>query len=153
MKRIYLVWATAILSLLGVGISAFTLLERMGAVSGEFCSINSKFNCDVVNSSVYSEILGLPVGLIGILGYGALLAGIFLYERSRFEWLITVMGSAALLGIAFSLYLTYIEAFVLYTWCIVCISSQVTMILVAIAILWLRRLDYHPPKTIKELHE
>jgi uncharacterized membrane protein len=97
-------------------------LERHYAKSATaFCDIGQKFNCDIVNRSEYSTMMGIPVAGIGIAGYGVLLALATVY-RSRMEtpnWLLAV----ALGGLGFALYLTYVEGYVLETWCILCLSS------------------------------
>jgi uncharacterized membrane protein len=81
------------------------------------CSINEKWDCGIVNHSPYAEILSVPVASIGIAGY--LLIGILAMLRRR-GWLL----AAALIGMAFALYLTNIEARVLGVWCLYCVISQ-----------------------------
>ncbi len=70
-----------------------------------------RFNCDIVNRSEYSTVMGIPVAGIGIAGYGVLLALATIY-RSRAETP-TRLLAAALAGLAFALYLTYVEGYVL----------------------------------------
>ncbi|MCU1300052.1 MAG: vitamin epoxide reductase family protein [Candidatus Sulfotelmatobacter sp.] len=65
--------------------------------------------------------MGIPVAAIGIVGYGVLLVLATLY-RSRAETP-TRLLAAAVAGLVFALYLTYIEGHVLETWCILCLSS------------------------------
>jgi uncharacterized membrane protein len=65
--------------------------------------------------------MGIPVAAIGVLGYGLLLA-LSTYYRSRVETPARLLW-ASLAGLAFALYLTYVEAYVLETWCILCVSS------------------------------
>jgi uncharacterized membrane protein len=65
--------------------------------------------------------MGIPVAGIGIVGYGVLLVLATVY-RARVETPTRLLG-AALTGLAFALYLTYIEGYVLETWCILCLSS------------------------------
>ena len=66
-------------------------------------------------------MFGIPVALIGILGYGVLLVLAALY-RAKAEISLMLLV-AALAGLGFALYLTYVEAFVLAVWCILCLSS------------------------------
>ena len=97
-------------------------LERHYAKSATaFCEVGEKFNCDIVNRSEYSTVMGIPVAGIGIVGYGVLLVLATVY-RARVETPTRLLG-AALTGLAFALYLTYIEGYVLETWCILCLSS------------------------------
>jgi uncharacterized membrane protein len=74
-----------------------------------------------VNRSEYSSLMGIPVAGIGFVGYGMLLALATIY-RSRAETPLRLLVAAAA-GLAFALYLTYVEGYVLDTWCILCLSS------------------------------
>jgi uncharacterized membrane protein len=90
-----------------------------------------------VNRSEYSSILGIPVALIGMLGYAAL-AGLATVYRERRDTPAILFGGAAA-GLAFALYLTYIEGHVLGVWCILCLSSLgliATTTIVASVIWW-----------------
>jgi uncharacterized membrane protein len=75
----------------------------------------------MVNRSIYSAVFGIPVALIGIFGYGILLVLATLYRAKTETPLILLVAS--LTGLGFALYLTYVEAFVLAVWCILCLSS------------------------------
>ena len=74
-----------------------------------------------MNRSEYSTISGIPVAGIGVAGYAALFVlATFLRTRSETP---TRLLAASLAGLAFALYLTYIEAYELTTWCILCLIS------------------------------
>lgn len=111
--------AIALLAIVGAGISVVSLVSHYGSSPSEYCDFDETFNCDLVNRSVYSSFLGVPVALIGIVGY-ALLLGLSL-ACSRMASALLLAG--ALAGLAFALYLTYIEAFILAVWCILCLGS------------------------------
>lgn len=111
----------AILALGGVVVSAISLERHYATSASGFCDFNQKFNCDIVNRSEYSSILGIPVAGIGVAGY-ALLFVLSAFQQSRRETPTRLFG-LALAGLAFALYLTYIEAYKLETWCILCLSS------------------------------
>src|SRR5262249_60113512 len=84
----------------------------------------------IVNRSIYSTVMGVPVAAIGIAGYlGLLMLSTVFRESSDAPML---LFSASLAGLAFALYLTYIEGFVLATWCILCISSLVLIFGIAV---------------------
>jgi uncharacterized membrane protein len=74
--------------------------------------------------------LGIPVALIGIVGYAVLLALATLY-RAKAETP-TMLLIASLAGMGFALYLTYIEAFVLAVWCILCVSSVILIAVITV---------------------
>jgi vitamin-K-epoxide reductase (warfarin-sensitive) len=111
----------ALLAVAGVAVSSVSLAQHYGTSKTAYCDFGDSFNCDIVNRSSYSSIMGIPVALVGVLGYLALLALSTLY-RSRADTPIILLV-AALAGLGFALYLTYIEAYVLGVWCILCLSS------------------------------
>ena len=123
-RRICLV--IAVLALAGIAVSSLALQNHYAKSTSSYCDLGESFNCDIVNRSTYSVVLGLPVGLIGIIGYALLLALSTLY-RAKAETpamlLIATLG-----GLAFALYLTYVEAFVLAVWCLLCLSSLVLIL-------------------------
>jgi len=113
--------AIAVLAVAGVLVSAVSLERHYAKSATAFCDLGEKFNCDIVNRSEYSSVMGIPVAGIGIAGYLVLLALATVY-RSRPEtptWLLAAAGA----GLGFALYLTYVEGYVLETWCILCLSS------------------------------
>ena len=123
--------AIAVLSIAGVVVSAISLQRHYAKSATSYCDFNEKFSCDIVNRSEYSSIEGIPVAAIGVLGYVALLLLSTLW-RSRPDtpnWL--VGGSVS--GLVFALYLTYIEAYVLTTWCILCLISLGLIFLITAA--------------------
>jgi vitamin-K-epoxide reductase (warfarin-sensitive) len=128
----------AILAVCGVVVSSVSLQHHYAKSKTEYCDIGETFNCDIVNRSEYSSILGIPVALIGMLGYAAL-AGLATVYRERRETPALLLGGA-LAGLAFALYLTYIEARVLGVWCILCLSSLavIASITVTSLLVWVR---------------
>ena len=115
----------AILALVGIAVSAVALRNHYGHDKSSYCDLGENFNCDIVNRSTYSAVMGIPVALIGILGYATLLALATLY-RAKAETPVMLL-IAGLAGLGFALYLTYIEAYVLAVWCILCLSSLIVV--------------------------
>ena len=128
----------AILAVGGILASSVSLKHHYATSKTEFCDIGNTFNCDIVNRSEYSEILGIPVALIGMVGYAAVLGLATAYRERRETPSLIFAGAAA--GLAFALYLTYIEGRVLGVWCIMCLSSLalISGIAVVSAVLWFR---------------
>ncbi len=120
--------AIAVLALAGIVVSSVSLHHHYGTSQTTYCDFGENFNCDIVNRSIYSTVLGLPDALIGILGYAGLLALTTLYRAKAETPAMLLIGSVA--GLSFALYLTYIEAFVLATWCILCLTSLTLMVLI-----------------------
>ena len=113
----------AVLAIAGMAVSGVSLQRHYAKSVTSFCEMGEKFDCDIVNRSEYSSVMGIPVAGIGIVGYFALLWSA-MRCRSRREsptWLL----AASVSGLAFSLYLTYVEGHMLGTWCILCLSSLV----------------------------
>lgn len=105
-----------LLALAGVGVSGLALHVHYSTET-QPCSINEKWDCGIVNHSPYAAIEGVPVAAIGIAGY--LLIAVLAFLRRR-----SLVLMAALVGMAFALYLTNIEAKVLGVWCLYCVVSQ-----------------------------
>lgn len=111
----------SVLALGGVAVSSVSLYHHYGTSQTSYCDFGESFNCDIVNRSTYSTISGIPVALIGIVGYlGLLLLATFYRNKAETP---TRLALASLAGLSFALYLTYIEAFVLAAWCVLCLSS------------------------------
>ena len=128
----------AILAVCGIVVSSVSLQHHYAKSKTEYCDIGESFNCDIVNRSEYSSILGIPVALIGMLGYAAL-TGLATLYRERRDTPALLLGGA-LAGLAFALYLTYIEGRVLGVWCILCLSSLALIASIAVTslLVWVR---------------
>ena len=111
----------SVLALGGVAVSSVSLYHHFGTSQTSYCDFGESFNCDIVKRSTYSTISGIPVALIGIVGYlGLLLLATFYRHKAETP---TRLVLASLAGLSFALYLTYIEGFVLAAWCVLCLSS------------------------------
>ncbi|CAN5762955.1 hypothetical protein BH23GEM9_BH23GEM9_34820 [soil metagenome] len=119
----------AVLALIGVLISAYMTAYKFGLLGEIVCGTGG---CSTVQNSPWASFMGVPVPLIGLLGYGALmataLAGVEAFRTSRLVPLTLVAGASV--GLLFSAYLTYLEAFVIHAWCRWCITSAVLSVLV-----------------------
>jgi uncharacterized membrane protein len=129
------------LSLVGVALSVYALTLHFAPSDSSFCNISANWNCDRVNKSEWAQFLGIPVAVLGLLGYLAVFLG-FLKRRALskalsftdadvlmyLRWLITVM-------FAFQIYLTGVEIFAIKAYCIVCLASQ-AIILAMFALAW-----------------
>ncbi|PIS40825.1 MAG: hypothetical protein COT26_01285 [Candidatus Kerfeldbacteria bacterium CG08_land_8_20_14_0_20_43_14] len=122
-----------ILSALGIVVSGYSLKLHYSIGSSSFCNFNSTINCDAVNHSWASEIAGVPVALMGIIGYALLLLGGFwllvIKKITNFTW--GAMALASLFGLGFSLFLTGVEIFSLRAYCLFCVTSQLLMLIIA----------------------
>lgn len=120
-----------LLAFLGIIVSSLALKVHYDQPGAEPCSINAKWDCGEVNHSPYAMIGPVPVAAIGIAGY-ILIAILALARRKN------LLLFSTLLGLAFALYLTNIEAHVLEIWCLYCVISQcIIAILALLSIGWM----------------
>ncbi|MBI3159104.1 MAG: vitamin K epoxide reductase family protein [Chloroflexi bacterium] len=94
--------------------------------------------CDVVNSSIYAEIGGIPIALLGAAAY-AFLIFLYIVETRAGFWAdnagILNFG-LTLAGVLYSAYLTYIEVAVLKAICPFCVVSAVAMLALFVLAVW-----------------
>ena len=109
-KNLY--YLKIILAIAGILVSIYLYLIKFDVVP-LVCGLSS---CDLINQSKYSYIMGIPVSLLGVIFYGILL--VLLWFKK-----IMYIKIVALCGLIFSVYLTYIEAFVLNAFCQWCLFS------------------------------
>jgi uncharacterized membrane protein len=120
--------AIPILSIIGLGASIYlTYVE----VTHTRALCGPVGDCNAVQSSPYAKLFGvLPIGLLGAFGYIAILV-MWLWRRFHTDSLSKIAGPAmfgmALFGTLFSIYLTYLELFVIHAVCIWCLSSAVSI--------------------------
>ncbi len=118
----------ALLAVAGMVVSVLALQVHYSTTT-EPCDINAKWDCGIVNHSPFAEIAHIPVAAIGIAGYLAM-GGLALLKRWR--WL----AALALAALGFSLYLTYIEKYVLEVYCIYCVTSLGIIVVLTALSLW-----------------
>ncbi len=121
-------YAFPILSLVGLGVAlylAYVETQEVAAVCGPIG------DCNAVQQSPYAKLFGvLPVGVLGAAGYIAILL-VWFWGRLRKDWLAQKANLAVfvmtLFGLIFSIYLTYLEPFVIKAVCAWCLTSAVIM--------------------------
>jgi uncharacterized membrane protein len=123
-----------VLAMIGVAVSLYLLTVHWGWWQAVCLGVG---DCEAVNQSRYSELLGVPVALLGALTYLAFIVCSVLIAR---DVLADVLRRAqffvAAIGVAFSAYLTYIELFVLRNICPWCVLSAIVITLIAIFSAW-----------------
>jgi len=132
--------AAALLSLVGVSVSSYLYLYKIGKIGTMACGTGG---CETVQTSEWARFLGIEVSLLGLLGY----LGLFLVALAGLQPPLVARRGVALLlvamsglGVAFAFYLTVLEVFVIHAICYWCVGSAVIIILVlAASLLDLRR--------------
>ena len=133
--------ASAAVALAGLGIAGYlTAVHYAGGTP--VCAI--AHGCAVVQESAYAQIAGVPVALLGAIGYVAILTCLALDgERAR-----TAAAFLSLGGLGFSAWLTYVEVAELQAICIWCVGSALCMALLA-GLSAARVLEGGAPSTIR----
>lgn len=114
----------ALLALAGAGIAAYLTVVHF-ADQPIVCS--SIGDCELVNSSEYAKLAGIPVAILGLMSYVVLFVVISASAFRRDFTLLMLAWGIALAGFAFSMYLTYIELYVLDAICVWCVGSASVM--------------------------
>lgn len=99
------------------------------AQTQSFCDISETVSCDVVTTSIYSEIFGVPVSILG-LGYFGLTFLLTIFNRRK--GVFQLLFFLTLFVLIPSLYLTATEAFVIKSFCILCETSKALMFAILI---------------------
>ena len=122
---------TIALTIIGLLVSIYMTIYKV--TNNESMCIGSS-GCSEVNASRYSEINGIPVAVLGVLGYAAILALLFLEQRPGiFQQNGTMMFfGISLLGFLFTLYLIYLEIALIKAYCPFCLTSQAVMTVIFI---------------------
>ena len=135
----------ALFALLGLGVATYlTIVHYTG--DAPLCLASG--GCEKVQSSEWAKLFGIPVAVIGLGGYLAIFLSLFIPgEAGRIT-----TASLAIVGFAFSAYLTYRELFTIKAICQWCVASAVLMTIVAILASWLllRGPDVDAPVPVDE---
>ncbi len=135
----------AVLALLGLLVSLYMLAHAMGLTGEVICGLG---DCETVQNSRFAWVGPVPTAAVGTVGYLALMALAILglqpsIQGSRIVPLGLLLGGV--IGVAFSAYLTYLEAFVIHAWCQWCVASALLILLAFLASLpELRRIGGSP---------
>jgi len=120
-----------VLAVIGLCLAGYlTYLHYSGTTPP--CSIKGN-PCSQVQKSRYSELVGIPVALIGLIGYIAILGSLLAPEGERAKFVTTALTVG---GFGFSAYLTYRELFTLNKICEWCVSSAALMTVMMCLAIW-----------------
>ncbi|HEU0250159.1 MAG TPA: vitamin K epoxide reductase family protein [Solirubrobacteraceae bacterium] len=119
-----------VLTVLGIGIASYVTYVHYAGIKPA-CTAGE--SCTKVQTSIYSELAGVPVALMGLIGYIAILATLLApeSERTRFATLVLTLG-----GFGFSAYLTYRELFSIHAICEWCVTSAILMTILMLLSAW-----------------
>jgi uncharacterized membrane protein len=121
--------AGLVLAVLGVGVAGYLVYVHYANID-PVCNI--AHGCHKVQTSSYAKLAGIPVALLGLIGYVVILGALLV----RGETARMVAALTALVGFGFSMYLTYRELFTIDAICQWCVLSAVVMTLLAGVCTW-----------------
>jgi len=151
------------LSVIGMVDAAYLTYLHFEPTASEFCNFGDAWRCDIVNKSEWSFIdLGFIELPVSIMGFGTYLlffiVAVLMVKKFRFQKIhkslrdgvmLKLMRYLSVVGVVFSLYLTYIEAFKLMTFCLFCVISQVTIIIIMVLFFWMNSIIQKNKKDAK----
>lgn len=136
-------WAIPLLALIGLAVAVYLTYIETQAVEAVCGPVG---DCNAVQSSSYARVFGIPVGIIGIAGYLGIL-GAWVWGRSGNATARLLLLGMAAFGVAASIYLTWLELFVIEAVCMWCLSSAVIMgLILLVAAAWLATVWMPKPK-------
>lgn len=136
-------------ALIGVGISLYLSYVKITDTEA-ICAETGVIDCSGVQNSAYAAIAGVPIAYLGLLGYGAIALGLAFQNRIPVlrNYGHAMIFSVTLFGFIYSLFLTYVEGFILEKWCMWCVASALAM--TSLFILSLTRLFYFFQQPIED---
>lgn len=123
--------ALLVLSAIGILLSIYLTYLHFTEAEAAFCAAGS--DCEAVRQSGFSTFLGIPVAVLGALGYSVIFILTLVSLTRRTRWIAIYILSLS--GFVFSAYLTYLEFFVIKAICIYCVVSAVLMTIIFVVLL------------------
>jgi len=120
-----------VLGTVGVALAGYLTYVHYSGITPP-CSIKGN-PCSQVQKSRYSELAGIPVALLGLIGYIGILGTLLAPERESSR---LATAAIALGGFGFSMYLTYREVFTLEKICEWCVGSAVLLTIIMLLSVW-----------------
>jgi len=136
-------WLEIVFAVIGLADSVYLTWLK---ISGGLAACGGIGDCESVNASIYSQINGVPIAMMGAVAYFLILLFLFLESRDDFigDWSPMIVFGLSLTGTLYSIYLTYIEIAVLKAICPYCVVSAVAVLVIfVISIARLRRSHTH----------
>jgi len=127
-------WLVLLLALLGLGVASYLAYVEVNQVTAVCGPIGE---CNIVQSSSYARLFGIPIAVLGVLSYLAVIA-LWLGQRylsvHAASWCFLGLIMLAVFGTLFSIYLTILEIFAIQAVCMWCLSSAVFTTLIMVLV-------------------
>ena len=128
-------WISLALAIIGIGIAGYLTWVHYDNLNS-FCTLGG--DCEKVQNSDYATPAGIPVALIGLIGY-VIVFGLLLSPSRWRELTLPLIAITTTIGFGVSAYLTYLELFVIDAICTWCVASAIVMAAL-FAVSWFRLL-------------
>ncbi|HEV7585151.1 MAG TPA: vitamin K epoxide reductase family protein [Solirubrobacteraceae bacterium] len=122
--------AMLVLTVVGLGLASYLTYVHYSGIKPA-CSLGG--SCEKVQTSAYSHLAGVPVALMGLIGYVSILILLLAPENETTRF---ATVAVTIVGFGFSAYLTYRELFSIHAICEWCVSSAVVMTVLVILAVW-----------------
>jgi uncharacterized membrane protein len=120
-----------VLTAIGLGVATYLTYIHYAGIK-PLCGRNGG-GCEIVQTSEYSKLAGVPVALIGLIGYVAILGSLLAPENETTRFATVAF---TVVGFGFSAYLTYRELFSIHHICEWCVSSAVIVTILMCLAVW-----------------
>lgn len=127
-----------LLSALGIILATYLFYSYLVPNPPQFCTINETINCEAVTKGALATWFGVPVSLVGLIGYIVIFSSSVLQKEK-----ITLAMTS--FGMLFCLRLTFLEIFVEKVYCPVCLLCQTIMLIVFLVSIYLIRSSKKQP--------
>jgi len=129
--RSLVLWCVTLLCVGGLGIALYLTVAH---ASDRPIACTGIGDCNYVNSSEYAEVAGIRVAALGGVAYATLLALVVATALTRARLPLVVAWGLSLATFAFSVYLTYVELFVIDAICVWCVASALFFTVIFLAL-------------------
>lgn len=121
--------ALTVLNALAIPITIFLIYLHFKPEVSTLCTFGEKWDCDIVNKSIYARFLGVPNAIWGLGAYSAFLVfsirGFYRNQKKFIPYMLLAVAGAT----GFALYLTGVEFFVLKAFCLFCVLQQIIILI------------------------
>lgn len=128
-------WSIILLAVMGIGVAAYLSYIEITSATAVCGPIG---HCNEVQASPYAKIFGIPVAILGLINYVAIIVlwlGARMKNATLAAWSAVLMLALTIFGVLFSVYLTYVELLLIHAVCAWCMTSAlITTLLMLIAL-------------------
>jgi uncharacterized membrane protein len=132
--------AAIVTAFFGLAISSYLSVVKLA--NKDVLCFKGMGDCSIVTTSAYSMWRNIPVAFLGMAGYILIIGLLFIIHRQKHESssIMLALFGVTTFGAIYSLYLTYVEFFIIHALCPWCFASAIAMFLLfTFSVIMLRR--------------